>query len=205
MALGRFRFTWDGRRYRDTASGRYLSGREVRRMLDRALANLDGEYRGLAGDLRSGRISRAEWSLKMRELVRSTHVLSGVAARGGWASMTPEAWGQIGAAVREQFRYLDAFVAEVEAGTVPLDGRFTARMVMYGQAGRNTFARAERAVAQDNGLTEEKNVLEHEAEHCEGPNSCEEQSRREWVPIGNLLPIGSRECLTGCRCHMIYR
>jgi hypothetical protein len=198
------RYTWDGRRYRSALTGRYVSPREVRTALDTALRNTQPLARMLADDLRAGRVSRQEWAVRMRELVRSTHLMSSAAARGGWAQMTPEAYGQVGAAVREQYRYLDPFIAEVEAG-LPLDGRFTARAAMYAQAGRNTFHRAERAVMLGQGMREERNVLDREAVHCEGPNSCPEQSARGWVPIGNLLPVGSRLCITACRCRMEYR
>jgi hypothetical protein len=200
-------FTWDGRRYRSVLTGRYVSPREVRAALDTALRQTQPLARMLADDLRAGRVSRAEWAVRMRELVRSTHLMSAAAARGGWAQMTPEAYGQVGAAVREQYRYLDPFIAEVEAG-LPLDGKFTARSAMYAQAGRNTFHRAERAVMLDNGMTEEANVLAVDATHCgppEDPNSCPAQTRRGWVPIGNLLPVGSRTCVTGCRCVVSYR
>lgn len=201
----RRRYTWDGRRYRDRLTGRFVSPREVRFAIDVVLRRDSQRATDLADALRAGRMSRAEWAVRMREMVTEVHLYSAAAARGGWRQMSQAAYGQVGAAVREQVQFLDAFIADVESGAQPLDGRFTRRASMYVQAGRNTYHRAERAVQAGNGMTEERNVLDREAVHCQGPNSCPDQQARGWVPLGNLLLPGTRVCLTGCRCRMEYR
>ena len=121
--------------------------------------------------------------------------------------MTPEAYGQVGAQVRAQLAFFEAFVADVNAG-LALDGSFQRRAAMYVQAGRQTFHRAERQEQRAKGMTEEQNVedpLIPEAAHCDGPNSCKAQTAKGWVPIGELVPIGSRTCLSSCRCRLQYR
>ena len=58
----------------------------------------------------------------------------------------------------------------------------------------------------EQGKTECRNVL-GPADHCEGANSCIEQTAKGWVPIGGgaMVPIGSRLCLSNCRCRLEYR
>ncbi len=202
MAADRYR--WDGRRYRDSVSGRYVGAATVRRALDTVLRNDERRARTLADDLRAGRISRDAWHREMRGLVAEAHLYSAAAARGGWHAMTPAAYGQVGSAVRAQYRYLQQFVNDLESG-LPLDGRFSQRASLYLQAARNTFYRADRAVQRANGMTEESNALEREAQHCAGANSCPAETAKGWVPLGALLLPGSRTCLVSCRCRILYR
>jgi hypothetical protein len=57
---------------------------------------------------------------------------------------------------------------------------------------------------RDRGYDEESNLLAP-AEHCEGQGSCVEQTTRGWVPVGSLIPIGGRLCVTNCKCQIRYR
>lgn len=48
---------------------------------------------------------------------------------------------------------------------------------------------------------EERNILGI-AEHCA---SCIRETKRGWVPIGTLIPVGLRDCWFGCKCTVGYR
>ena len=118
--------------------------------------------------------------------------------------MTPAALGQVGSQLRTQYAFLDGFIADLDAGR-PVDGNVSRQATMYVEAARNTYHRAERDSQRQAGMTEERNILDREARHCEGPGSCPEQSALGWQPIGSLIPIGQRICLTSDRCRMEYR
>ena len=52
------------------------------------------------------------------------------------------------------------------------------------------------------GMTEERNFLEPDADHCQ---ECWDEAAKGWSPLGTLIPIGERTCLTKCQCKFEYR
>lgn len=71
---------------------------------------------------------------------------------------------------------------------------------MYGQQSRVAFERAYNRDQSQRGYRYERNML-HATEHCA---VCVEQTGRGWVPIGTLVPIGSRTCRSNDRCTLSY-
>ncbi len=195
------RYIYDkkSRRYRD-ASGRFVSGREVRQALDTALQSASSRIRKLGAGLRENKISLTRFELEMRVAIKDVHLYSRALARGGWDRMTPSDFGSVGQVVKKQYAYLSRFVAEISLG-YPFDGRFTVRVGMYAQAARHTFYAALTDEMESAGMTEEQNVLTP-AEHCAG---CLEETELGWVPIGTLVPVGERICITNCKCYIEYR
>ena len=202
MAGGIGGYTWDFRvaRYRGP-DGRLVSRLAVRDALDRAILALRNQARANAASYRAGSISLDEWEASMRQIVKDTHLLNTVAARGGFDQMTDTEYGRIGAVVREQYAYLDQFTAGIANGAVPLDGRFDVRAAMYADAGRGTYEGDVAAQQQEVGATEERSVL-HPADHCE---DCLAEAAKGWQPLGTLIPIQQRQCLTNDACTMDYR
>lgn len=199
MASG---YRYDARRgvYLDP-SGRALTPIEVRDELDRVLAGKAREARALAEAYRTNAITLDAFAQGMRVIVKDAHLLGAVAARGGWAQMDFQAYGQVGGFVAREYLFLERFLHDVRIGRQPTDGFFLSRAELYAEAGRDTYHQAERDVQRRLGRTQEKNVL-HPAEHC---RVCEAQTAREWVPLGSLVPIGRRTCLRLCKCTLAYR
>lgn len=193
-------FTWDAvaRRYRDR-SGRFASQVAVRTALDRALEVRQRQIRQLADSLRAGRVSLDGWTLQMREHVKAVQLYSGALAKGGWGELTQADYGRIGQEVRQQYAYLHRLRLEIEAG-LPLDGRFGLRAGLYGEAGRATYHRVERAAMEAQGMTRERSVLTP-ADHCD---TCVAEAARGFVAIGELIPVGQRDCLSRCKCYVVY-
>lgn len=200
-------YTWDARlkRYRSKRTGRLVPASAVRRALDAALDNQQRRARDLFSQLASGRITPRAWQAGMRDIVKTTQLYSVALARGGWGQMTQRDYGIVGQAVREQYRFLNGFAADIRAG-LPLDGRAQNRASMYVQAGRRTYHRVDRAVRIGRGDNEVRNVL-HPADHCTGPGSCQEQADLGWQPITSrrITEPGDRLCLANCRCTLEYR
>jgi len=186
-------------RYRGP-DGRFLPRTRQRNILDTALASSSREMKSLGEQLRTRQITLPQWEREMRTQIKAAHLANGAMARGGFKRLGPREYGRIGAQVKEQYRYLAKFAREIEAG-LPLDGRFLNRTGMYAQAGRGTFHKLEQAEMADLGMTEERNVL-HPADHCAG---CLGETALGWVPIGDLVPIGSRDCRANDRCTIEYR
>lgn len=202
MAI-RQRFIWSEERgrYRDLRTGRYVSPLEVRRAIDATLRSDVQRAKALAGDYRAGRLSPERFHLEMRNLQREVHIYSAIAARGGINKMDAQAWGQVGAVVAEQDRYLAGFITHLQSGKQGLGASLESRAASYVAAGRTTHERAKRDVDLERGQSEERNIL-RDAQHC---GECPELTARGWVAIGTLPLPGQRECHGGCKCEIETR
>lgn len=196
------RFAWDAivGGYRD-ARNRLVAWRRVREGLDKTLGRVQGHMRTLAGQLRGGEISLAQWQTAMAQEIKSLHLASAAAAKGGWAEMGPSDWGRVEQRIRVQYDYLRNFAKQIEDGTQKLDGTLARRAQMYGEAGRGTYSAVMDMEMRVRGYDEESNAL-HPADHC---SQCLDETARGWVAIGTLTPIGQRICLTKCKCSLAYR
>lgn len=182
-------------------SGRFVSPARVRDILEAEIAAGTERLRASALALQSGRINLAEWHIATSAEMKTMHLASAAIARGGLAQMNQADLGWTGRELRRQYEYLDRFAREIEAG-YPLDGRFLQRVSLYGEAARGTEREMRRRMAERAGATRERWVLSS-AEHCKGKGSCVEQARRGEVPLGRLPRIGSRLCVTRCRCRIM--
>lgn len=188
-------------RYIDSR-GRFVSRDEVRSAIDRALDQTEKRIRRITNDLRSGRMTLAKWELAMQQQIKNVHLYNAAAARGGFAQLTKADLGRVGQIVRRQYEYLDGFAAKLARGTTALDGRMVVRASMYGQAGRGTYHKVDRSVHRDRGFREERSLLETGGRSCD---ECILEDARGWVPIGDVIPIGARTCLSRCRCGIEFR
>lgn len=195
-------YTWDADlgRYRD-ALGRFVEERKIRTELDLALMRSGERMTLVSQELQAGRITVAAWHAEMRDAIKSTHIMSGALAKGGWGQLDPQAYGRIGAAVRRQYDYLNGFANEIALGQQLLNGRFLTRVKLYAQAARLLYEQIREAEMIAAGMTEERNVLGF-ADHC---GDCVDMSALGWVLIGTLIPIGMRQCGPNCRCRKAYR
>ena len=130
-------YTWDGeafyRRQREQNRDRVVYSLSV------VLEAYTAEMTALAQRLQDDDISVADWEGEMIALVMAIHLTATALAVGGWEQMTTADTQAAQEAGRSQVEYLALFAIAVAAGTVVLDGRFMARVRMYGQAGRGTY------------------------------------------------------------------
>lgn len=187
-------------RYRDRATGRFVSELTVRRDLDKYIDAKNAKLDSLTTQLRNREISLADWQTQMRNEIRTAHTNAAMVARGGRDQMTNADWGRTGRELRTQYEYLDKWAAKIATGEAPLDGRANARARLYGNASRDTYEQQRRTMAADNGNDEEMRVL-HAKESCQGCISL----AGYWADIGTLPRIGSQQCGTSCLCTMSYR
>lgn len=188
-------------RYRDPDTGRFIARTEVRRVLDKIIGDSQKRVHATAAAMRSGSIDVGEFDAVMRQEIKRAHLAAESLVRGGWQQMTPRDFGRVGQRVREQYRYLDRFVRQIESGEVRTDGTLFNRAMMYPGSARVGFHKSQTPQLEALGYGLERNQL-HPAEHCEG---CLIESRRGWVPIGTLVPIGSRDCRGNDKCSIAYR
>lgn len=188
-------------RYRDAATGHYVSAQTVRVELDRFVDRAGrASARELTIQLRDGRIALPEWQTAMARAVKNVNYAAVAAASGGVENMTAVERGRAGQIIRQQYAYLRNFAAEIESGKQPLDGRALRRAEMYMQAARGAFHEQKRAgvAASMPGRTLMIRSIRHRGDSC---RSCIELHGK-WYAMGDpaYKPIGHRECNVSCRC-----
>lgn len=170
----------------------------VTHQLGQVVAGLEGEARAVAFNRAA---APDEWALRMAGIVASSALIAGALAVGGWSRLGVVR-GDVEAQIASELEYLDAFADDLAAGQVPRDGRFARRAMLYGAAGWGFYMALRGREAGRRGYGEEHSILDPGAEHCA---ECVGESDKGWRPLGELIPIGSRQCRSGCRCRMEYR
>jgi hypothetical protein len=133
--------------------------------------------------------------------IKVQHLAAAMIAHGGRNAMTQADYGWTGQRIRDQYDYLRKFAEGIASDTQPLADQAIARAALYGQAGRATYEAMRAGDAVTRGENEERNVL-GAADHC---TDCVGASAQSWVPLGTLIPIGSRICKANCRCRIDRR
>lgn len=202
MAEPGYRYDARASRYRD-ASGRFIPEARVRAAVDAVADAARSEMRTLSERLLANRLSLAEWQAGMMDAAKRAHVAAGTAARGGVAQMSPADYGFLGSRVRADYALLRKFAADTASGAQPIDGRFPARAMLYGDAAVATYEVVRARDARNSGARMvERNVLAAGADHCA---ECPGLTARGWVPLGTLPPVGSRACRVRDRCRVVRK
>jgi hypothetical protein len=191
---------WDAAsgRYRDTASGRFLSRAAVRREVDASLANVVKLTDTLADDLRAGRISLNQWREEMRDVIKAAQMGPSAIAAGGYDQMTQADFGRVGQRIRREYQYLEQWVEQIKGG-LPIDNRMESRSRQYIRSGRTTFLALESQDMAERGFWA-RNVT-RAGEHCA---ECLAEEAKGLVPVNQLKPIGQRQCLGNCNCFYVW-
>lgn len=197
--LPQYRWNEAAKRYIDS-KGDFIKFDLVRSALDTFLDNQTKVSKGLGVALLEGNISLREFRTQMRGIIKQTNLAGIALEQGGWYQVAPDAWGRVGNKIRNQYEYLENFVGEIASGKQPLNGSLWARAELYAKQGRMTYYQATRITAIEGNFTHEQNVLTP-ADHCDG---CLRETAKGVVKIGELVPIGERDCLSNCRCYTIY-
>ncbi len=185
-------------RYID-ARGRIVPYSVIRSELELFVRGSEAGVAALFAQLRSGSLSAAAWESQMRLQLKVLHMASYALARGGWAQMSPAEYGRMGGLLAFEFDRLNLFALDLE-GRQP-DGRDLNRARQYARAGRHTFFLALRRKFQERGFTHERSQRSP-VDNCPG---CTEEEAKGWQPIGQMRPIGTRDCLRNCQCHYYVR
>jgi hypothetical protein len=195
-------WAWDDKtaRYRDTATGQFMSRARVLELVQASIGNGYPAMDQLAGYLANGTINAATWKAAMREEIKGEYILQYLLGRGGRGSMGPADWGRVGRQLRDQYQYLDQFAKEA-AGLS--EKQIAARAKMYVSAAREAFDKGQQVANKQAGMDQELWVL-GDAEHCP---DCVAYAGEGWQEIGYfpVVASGATVCLTNCACHKEYR
>jgi hypothetical protein len=193
-------------RYINKSNGRFVGQQTIRQELDKVLDNITDEMVNLSKSFRSGLIDGKQFQIQSMNLIKRTHLVSAAMEKGGWNFLNNSDFGRIGQIVRGEYAYYNNLIKQIESGQQRLDGTLDSRMRLYGQAGRGTYHKFEREDRFSQGYDEERSIL-HGRDNCSSSKrpGCREEAAKGWQPIGTLAIIGSRTCLSNCRCSFSFR
>lgn len=197
-------FVWSesASRYRDATTGRFVPTQQINNAVETVIRSAADRMVGFSQQLQEGTLSLSQWQAAMINELKPLHVGAAAIGRGGWAQMSQSDYGWTGQKLRAQYAFLNNFAHDIAVGTQPMDGRLLNRTAMYAAAARGTQREMARRTGQMIGRQEERNVLGASDRHCSQCVSCSSQG---WVPIGTLPAIGSRICVSMCKCTIQTR
>lgn len=148
-----FTFTFDtgSARYRNTATGRYVSNAQVTGLRDAFADRVMGRTDGIVSRLVSGDSTISDFESAMRQHVRDVHLAEYTLGRGGRAVMTQADYGRTGYYLRDQYGYLRKFRDEIAAGTLT-DEQIKARARLYTEDAIGAFERGRKAAFEGAGV-----------------------------------------------------
>jgi hypothetical protein len=193
-------------RYASRSSGRFAPQQTIRLELDNVMDNITDSMVSLSRQFRSGAIDGQRFQVESMRLIKQVHLTSAAMEKGGWSQLTQADFGRVGQIIRGEYAYFNNLISEIESGKQRLDGSLDVRMRLYGQAGRGTYHKFEREDRAAQGYDEERSIL-HGRDHCKAGKrpGCSEEAAKMWQPIGTLAIVGSRSCLSNCRCSTVFR
>lgn len=134
----------------------------------------------LIDQLFEGAMDHQQWTLAMRQEIKSMHIAQYLAARGGREAMTQADWGRLGGVLRHQFAFLQRFEQDL------IDGKLSAGQakVRAGMYINNSGQSYERAKAVSRGLPDMPAYPKDGQTICLANCGCEwvyEETGEEWL------------------------
>lgn len=188
---------WDAARGRFVIDGRFVSVETVRRELRRLETGVGARMSNVTDRLASGNITLDGWRNEIKELIGSSHVLTGALAAGSVAAAA--VLPVVQQRIESERKFADRFVKDIPARKLKTPA-IKARARSYLLAAGVTFSVVEQRVRSILGYTMARRVTTAR-ESCDGCRAAAYQ----WIPIGEMPEIGSLQCGSRCRCHLEYK
>lgn len=196
-------YVWDGRRYRNAETGRFVSRRQVLALLKSSVDEGEDRLRALARAAAKGWLSAAQFETAAQRVLKYMTVANAALAVGGWERLDVAAYDRIGTLLAAQYSYLAGFARGLEDSLGLTPEQAAARASLYAGAAYAAFWREDMRLAQERGLTLARWRATGDDRTCE---DCLALERRGAAPIDSFpLPgDGSTACLGNCRCDLVY-
>ena len=126
-------WTWDGKRYHDSATGRYIGIDKMNSLREDFFNQQKEIVAGYAERYRVGSMSLEQLESAMRLQIKNAYIDMYALGAGGRGNMTQSDWGRIGAMLKEQYGqngYLRGFMESIASGNLS-EAQIVARMNMY--------------------------------------------------------------------------
>lgn len=188
---------------RYVVDGKFVGNSVIMHLLDREQQELEVKLKAHTRLMAAGRITLADWQLRMAGSLKDSHLRMGVLGSGGKAQAGARQYGAIGYQLRRQFEYLDNFAQALHQGKLTKD-QAIARAGLYADSPKLSFYRAEQIAKETAGFTEARRRLDAQARHC--PDCIGYSTGGAWQPISTVtVPGVGCRCGQHCRCSIEYR
>lgn len=158
------------KRYRNTATGRYMSAKQMLGLRDQFTDAMKGRTDGLVSRVAGGDLTAQQWSLEMRKTIKQSYIDQYVLARGGRQNMTQRDWGIVGNMTRRQYEYLQGFERDLRDGKLS-EGQAQVRARLYIESSTQAYER---------GISEGLGMPRLPAYPGDGQTQCRTNCRCHW-------------------------
>lgn len=190
------------KRYRK--DGKLVSRQSVRGEINKLQAHVAKESAKIAKELQAKSISIFEFELRMRELLKSAHIVAASVGKGGRARMLQTDWGRVGAKIKWQYGYLSKFARKIERGSISEIATLS-RARSYSSSIFVSFYRtykdAQEEFIEDGKNPERCRLITNSEEGCA---ECAADEAEGWMSVDDMGEIGSRICGDFCRCDIEF-
>lgn len=202
-AIGDWSFDPDAAEYVNARTGARQSLGDQRAVLDAHVDAVRVRMQQHAASLVDGRLTPDQFEARMRTDIRALHIQARILGAGGRDQMTQSEWGKTGYKLRGEYRYLNAFVRDIEAGRMSPAGIIDRAGKYAGSSAVDQFEEARRGAQKRAGYTEKRRIAANDAGTC---STCRAEAARGWVPIDEPgFRIGHTQCQSRDRCTIEYR
>ena len=131
------------RRYRNDETGKFVSRSTVLAYVDEITFAADDRINSLVKQWKDGTISASDFGEKMKAEIKQAHIVQACLGKGGRSEMAKSDWGSLGRTLREQYKYMNGFVSDLDSGRYTVEsGQIEVRAQMYMRAARQSFEKA---------------------------------------------------------------
>lgn len=183
-------------RWRDNENGRFVSEASVRAELERTVAATYTELESLTTRLYAGSITLPQWQVAVSQSLADAHLAQSMFAVGGRANMTQANYGRVGGVLRDEYRYLANFAADISSGRIS-EAQALARIRQYGNATYQSYWREYANVTEGN-IYWRLSVAEHCGDCVANAAGSPYTSRT----IPTYPGAGATQCRGNCRCYL---
>lgn len=189
-------------RYRDNATGRFISRRVVIAEVDKIAASSKSRLQYEVRKLARGKITVDRFQRNTARILKDSHLQSAMLGAGGKGGLTPQVRGYVGGVLSGEYNRINKMAMDLKAGKITRKQALS-RMVNYGEGVRSSFFYADQRSQLRTGRRLAKRLLTPGAAHCQ---ECISYERRSWTPIEEIVPVGVRcSCRGRCRCVVHYK
>jgi hypothetical protein len=195
------------RKYTKTRTGREVTDRELVQYVRNVSREAGRRMKKSTQQLIAGIIMLGTWYAQMRDLMRVLYKTIWILSIGGFVFDDDFSRNLFYAFILLNFSYIDNFAEQLHDGRQPLNGFAMTRAGLYGSAGNGIWQNILLDQAKADGWTEGRRLLGANENHCtdgERPG-CIELAALGWVPIDQVVKIGSAQCYTNCQCILQFR
>lgn len=195
-------FEWEPRtrRYRNKATGRFLSPQVVSVLTQQRIEQIKDDLQQVGDLLLTGKISLDTWQRQTAAILKILHAQQFLLAVGGASAIQKEDYLTIGRQLKSQYSYLRNFAVDCQSGTMTT-AQFRARVNLYANSSKGSFFAGQRTAARKAGKTYGIRQL-GDTKHC---LECEQYAARGLTPIDEtILPTEKCSCGANCACTVLF-